>query len=80
MAIFQVWANSSPVALSGSSSFHLVGTIYTPAALVTLSGSSGMNAGSQIIADRMTLPGAGNVTVDWGSFPHPLGKDIRLVE
>jgi hypothetical protein len=80
ITIYQDRANSSPVALSGSSSFQLAGTIYTPDALVAISGSAGMNAGSQIIADRMTLSGSGDVTVAWGNFPHPNAKDIRLVE
>jgi Flp pilus assembly protein TadG len=81
IAIFQARdAGKVQVAITGSGSSNLLGTIYAPSSPATLTGSGGAIIGSQVICDTLTITGSGSFRVDWGGQAPPPAKDIRLVE
>lgn len=60
--------NTSPVKITGSSGSQFVGTIFAPASLVTLVGSSGtLSLDCQIIGYSLNIGGSGNINITYDS-------------
>ena len=62
-------------------SLRISGTIYLPAAKLTLTGSGATYAvGSQVIVYQLVCTGSGNFNVDYNGPQAPPGRQLYLVE
>ena len=60
--------NTSPVKITGGSGSQFIGTIFAPASLVTLEGSSGtLSLDCQIIGYSLNVGGSGNINITYDS-------------
>lgn len=81
VTVFQARDNFTPANLTGTSGviWDLEGTYYFPAAQVDIGGTSDIQCGNQLIANRVSVSGTGTVTINYdGSFPAP-GNHVFLV-
>jgi hypothetical protein len=81
-SIFQDRNVSTPVTLAGNSVTAVTGTIYAPAAALSLTGLAGVGVatlGGAYIADTITVGGVGNINVDLGAN-YVRVPDVTLVE
>jgi Flp pilus assembly protein TadG len=83
ITIYEDRSNTSQDSITGQStgSLNISGTVYTPAAVFTLTGSGGNYAiGSQYIVYQLKVTGSGNFNVDYRPLAGPPNRDLYLVE
>ena len=83
ITIYEDRSNTSQNSITGQTggSLNLSGTVYTPAAKVTLTGSgSSYMIGSQYIVYQLTVTGSGNFTIDYRALAVPKIRNLYLVE
>jgi hypothetical protein len=83
ITIFQDRSDTNSGTLTGNGNLSITGTIYTPAAALTMTGNGTSDVfGSQVIANSLTLKGNGTVNVDFDSSSNivPALRNFGLVE
>jgi Putative Flp pilus-assembly TadE/G-like len=83
ITIFQNRSNTSNDTLTGQTAggLNITGTVYTPAAVFTLTGAgSNYAAGSQYIVYKMTVTGSGLFNINYNAPQGPPGRQLYLVE
>jgi len=79
VSIFQARNNARAASITGNADLDLQGTLYFPAAEVSLSGN-GDGFGNQLIAWTVRITGNGDLTINYnGNFP-AAGNTVFLVE
>jgi hypothetical protein len=82
ISIFQDRAVNQPIAVSGAGTMVFTGTVYAPAADVSLNGllAAGIDTlGGAYICNTMQIGGIGSINIDLGNNP-PRIPDVTLVE
>jgi Flp pilus assembly protein TadG len=83
ITIYEDRSNTSQDSITGQStgSLNVSGTVYTPAAVFTLTGSGGNYAvGSQYIVYQLKVTGSGSFNVDYRALAAPPNRDLYLIE
>jgi hypothetical protein len=83
ITIFEGRTNTSQNSITGQTggSLNVTGTVYTPAAKVTLTGSgASYSVGSQYIVYQLNVTGSGSFTVDYRGLRVPQNRNLYLVE
>ena len=83
ITIYQDRNNTSQDSITGQStaSLNITGTIYTPAAKFTLTGSGGNYViGSQYIVNQLVVTGSGNFNVQYNGPAVSPNRNLYLVE
>lgn len=83
ITIYEDRNNTSQNSITGQStgSLNITGTVYLPAAKLTLTGSGGNYAiGSQYIVYQLSVTGSGNFNVVYNGPSVPNNRDLYLVE
>lgn len=81
MSIFQDRTSTQPITLSGGSGWDFTGTVYAAKALVSVTGGSGANMGSQYISDTLSLTGSSTFNdIDPSKGYRQPERDLRLIE
>jgi hypothetical protein len=83
ITIFEGRSNTSQDSITGQTggSLSITGTVYTPAAKFTLTGSGGTYAaGSQYIVYQLVVTGSGSFNVDYTALAVAPGRYLYLVE
>jgi hypothetical protein len=83
ITIYQDRSNTSQDSITGQTlgSLNITGTVYTPAAKLTLTGSGGNYAiGSQYIVYQLVCTGSGNFNVDYSALKVAPNRYLYLVE
>ena len=83
ITIYEDRSNTSQNSITGQTtgSLSLSGTVYTPAAKVTLTGAgASYMIGSQYIVYQLTVTGSGNFTIDYRALAVPKIRNLYLVE
>jgi hypothetical protein len=83
VTIYEDRSNTSQDSITGQTNgtLNITGTVYTPAAKFTLTGSGANYAvGSQYIVYQLVVTGAGTFNVVYNGPPPPPGRQLYLVE
>jgi hypothetical protein len=81
MVIFQQRnAGDVPIAITGPGTSTMLGAVYAHSSPVDVSGSGGATISSQLVADTITVTGAGDFNVDWKGQAPPQTRKVQLVE
>jgi Putative Flp pilus-assembly TadE/G-like len=77
------WQNrtaAQTMSISGSGTFNLTGTFYTPNAQLSVSGGGAASVGSQYISRTLAITGGGNVSIAYSDKGTARMRIIKLVE
>jgi hypothetical protein len=80
ITLFQARDCTSTVSISGQGGMNIKGVLYTPAALVDVSGNGESFIGNQVVCWQMNFQGNGIFNVPWDPGMLPAVRDLRLVE
>ncbi|HZW30874.1 MAG TPA: pilus assembly protein TadG-related protein [Isosphaeraceae bacterium] len=79
ITIFQDRSTSTGITLAGNGTMNITGTLYAPAATLSMRGNGDSTVASQIIASAISLAGNGEVNVNYGAA-QPQGLSFGLVQ